>query len=434
MEFAEFKKNIIGDEIYPIFNAYGKKVLYADWAASGRLYWEIEKKILENYAPYYSNIHSNGNYIAEKMEVAYEESRKKILTHFGCNNVYELIATGYGMTAAANKLITILQSSQKYNAKNAVVFLSPYEHNSNYITWKESGYNCVVLNTEKDGQIDIEDLKKNLYKYEQYHIIASFSACSNVSGIIMNLKEASKLIKDYNGILCVDYTTIAPYADINMEGLGIDALVFSSHKFLGGVGGPGILIINRDIYELSVPSNVGGGVVKWVNPLGGILYKESIHDREEAGTPPIMQLIKLGLAIDLKDKMGRENISRRESEITRMMTRYLQDIPQVHLYDGHVLNRLPIFSFNIAKMDYKKVVSILDAEYGIQTRGGCCCASIYGHRLLDITREQSESVIEEKGGSARKYGWVRVSLAPVVTDEEVRYICSAIGEIGEKYA
>ncbi|BCJ98341.1 aminotransferase class V-fold PLP-dependent enzyme [Anaerocolumna chitinilytica] len=433
--FDKFKMNIIGDGYKPQFNEYGKKIIYADWAASGRLYHDIEMEIIDNYGPLYSNFHSEGNYISYKTELAYNQSKNIIRIHFGANDNYAVIACGHGMTSAINRLQMILINQYK-NSKNIIIFLTPYEHNSNFITWKNNNINCVILKLKENGQIDLNDMEIKLKKYfkNENVLIGFFCACSNVNGVKVDLLPLCNLMKLFSGIVCVDYTTIAPYDVLNIEKLRIDALVFSTHKFVGGVGGPGILIISKDLYKLKVPTQVGGGTVKWINPWGEILYKDNIEEREEAGTPPILPVIKAGLAIKLKEKIGVDNIVSREIDITKKMLSEMKKIRNIVIYDSNIENRLPIISFNFINVSYIEGVKILDQKYGIQVRGGCCCASIYGHHLLNISSEESNIICQniiKNEEKINKKGWIRVSLSPFVLDDEIYYICDSIRKIAD---
>lgn len=431
--FDEFKMNVVGDGYKPQYNEYGKKILYADWAASGRLYHDIEIEIMDKYGPLYSNLHSEGNYIAKKTELAYKNSKDIIRKHFGADNNYAIIACGHGMTSAFSKLQSILLDYCEHS-DDIVVFLTPYEHNSNFVSWKNKDVKCIILKILDNGQVDLEDMESKLkiYSKDNYLPIGVFNACSNVNGIKIDLKPISSLMKLYNGITCVDYTTIAPYDNLDMVNLKIDALVFSAHKLIGGVGGPGILILSKRLYKSKTPTQVGGGTVRWVNPWGDVLYKDDIEEREEAGTPPILPLIRAGLALELKEKIGIDKIIFRELSIAKKLLSGMKKIKHINIFDKDLENRLPIVSFSFDNITYLKGVSILDQKYGIQVRGGCCCASIYGHYLLNITPNESEDIFKNAAKNndlINTKGWIRISLSPIVTDEEVNYICDSIHEI-----
>ncbi len=231
--------------MFPAVNDCGKKIVYADWAASGRLFLDVERKMVEEIAPYYSNIHTELNFISQKCSNEYEKAKEKIKKHFGCMSGYAVVACGQGMTSAIHKFQDIISCSKKYVSDKTIVLITEYEHNSNYISWIKKGYQCIVLRRDEKGEIDIPYLELILREYKDYEIIASFTACSNVTGVLHDWKKAAKLIKKRHGMLCIDYTTLAPYGKIDMTAEGVDVLFFSGHKFLGGPGGAGILILNE---------------------------------------------------------------------------------------------------------------------------------------------------------------------------------------------
>lgn len=426
--FSEYRTQIVGENKY-INNT---RIVYADWAGSGRFYRKIEEEIIEKYAPLYGNVHSEDTYIGKFIGNSYEKSKDIISNHFGADKSYSIISAGFGMTAAIFKLQDILLQNYKndQNRLPPVVFLTIYEHNSNYLSWINRGCECVVIDNDEFGQPDINCLGNKLEEFKERKFkIASFSACSNVTGIIINLKPLINKVKQYNCIVCIDYTTITPYKDINIAEYNneIDALVFSGHKLLGGVGGSGILIIKKSIYECIIPTKVGGGVVKWVNPGEEIIYTDKIDEREEAGTPGIVQTIKTSLALNLKRNMNKEVLDLREKEIVAYMIDELS-IEGIKLYDNKIKNRIGILSFNTNKY-FGEVVQKLSDEYGIQARGGCCCASIYAHKLLGIDKEKSSEIIRSNKYKELKPGFVRISTSPVMSNNDIEYICSAIKKI-----
>lgn len=433
----KYKKKTVGDGYHPQYNKNKKKIVYMDWAGSGRLYKPIEDKLVNEYGVLYGNTHSYGNYVSEFISHEYKNAKKIIKEHFGADENYSLIASGYGMTAAMNKFQNIISESfDDIRSNQAVVFILKYEHNSNYITWKKSGFECVVVDKYVNGQVDLDSFEKLVGRFKNKKlIIGSFTGCSNVTGIIIDLKPLCKIIKKNGGIVAVDYTTIAPYENINMKEFDIDALIFSSHKLLGGVGGPGILILKNDIYRCAEPTSVGGGVVKWINIGGEILYQDNIEDREEAGTQPLLQVIKCSLAIKLKEKMASSNNLRKKEIILKEKMLYgLKNMPSIVNYDLNISNRLPIFSFNFNDIMFEDAVTLLNERYGYQVRGGCCCASIYGHSILKINNNKSSEFLNQlkKNQSTNNvHGWVRISLSPINTEKEVDGVINSIHEIVE---
>jgi selenocysteine lyase/cysteine desulfurase len=213
----------------------------------------------------------------------------------------------------------------------------------------------------------------------------------------------------------------------------LDAIFFSPHKFLGGPGTSGVLIFNKDLYHNMIPDNPGGGTVNWTNPWGEHRYLEDIETREDGGTPGFLQTIKIALAIQLKEEMGIENIHRRDEEINKHIFKELKSIDNLVLLAGHHEDRLGVFSFYIKDMHYNLGVKILNDRFGIQTRGGCSCAGTYGHFLLHVDQQQSNDLIAkiDEGCLIERPGWIRMSIHPTSTNEEVAFICESIKELAE---
>ncbi|NCQ19706.1 MAG: aminotransferase class V-fold PLP-dependent enzyme, partial [Ignavibacteria bacterium] len=228
-----------------------------------------------------------------------------------------------------------------------------------------------------------------------------------------------------------------PYVNINMhpenEEEKLDAIFFSPHKFLGGPGTAGILIFNSKLYKNKIPDDPGGGTVDWTNPWGAHKFVSSIELREDGGTPPFLQTIRAALAIKLKEEMGVENILRREEELVKMVFTELKKLPKLHLLAENINHRLGAISFYVDGIHYNLIVKLLNDRYGIQVRGGCSCAGTYGHYLLHVCPVQSQQITEQisHGDLSEKPGWVRLSLHPTMTNEEIYFITNAIKEVTE---
>ena len=239
----------------------------------------------------------------------------------------------------------------------------------------------------------------------------------------------------YGGICFIDFAASAPYVKINMHPsdplMKLDGIFFSPHKFLGGPGSSGILIFDKNLYPNKTPDQPGGGTVIWTTPYSDHKYIKDIETREDGGTPGFLQCIKAALAIELKDKMSTEKILRREEELLKIIFYELEKIPNITIYEEDKRNRLGIVSINIKDIHYNLVVKLLNDRFGIQTRGGCSCAGTYGHYLLNITRRSSNSIFQEvkNGDLSSKPGWIRISLHPIMTNEEIYYLIYALKEI-----
>jgi len=443
--FEQFKKQIIGNDACFI-SEYGKQnMLYADWIASGRLYRPIEDIICDKVGPMMANTHSFSSESGKTTTYVYHEARSIIKKHVNATADDVLVTTGTGMTAALNKLLRILDLKPK-NTKNSyqkeedrpVVFLSHMEHHSNQACWFEMDADVVILPPNEELLIHPEYLKQELSKYKNRKVkIGSFTACSNVTGMISPYYELAKIIHQHNGLCFVDFAASAPYVTIDMhpenEAEKLDAIFFSPHKFLGGPGSCGVLVYDRNLHKKIVPDNPGGGNIKWTKPSGEQGYVEDTEVREDGGTPGILQVMRAALAINLKEKMGVEKIHQREQEVLHLFSEELKSTEEIQLLGNSETDRIGCVSFNIKDMHYNLVVRLLNDRFGIQVRGGWSCASTYAHYLFDIGEYNSEEIIAqiEQQNLTNKPGWVRVSLHPTTSNKEVLAIINAIKSIVE---
>jgi len=211
----------------------------------------------------------------------------------------------------------------------------------------------------------------------------------------------------------------------------LDAIFFSPHKFLGGPGTSGVLIFDSKLYNRAVPDNPGGGTVDWTNPWGGHKYIEDIELREDGGTPGFLQAIKTALCIKLKEEIGVDNILQREHELLEIAFSRFEKIPSLHILAQESKNRLGVISFYVEDIHYNLMVRILNDRFGIQMRGGCSCAGTYGHYLLHVDPTRSKRITDKinHGDLSEKPGWVRFSLHPTMTNDELNFIIDAIEEI-----
>ncbi len=440
--FSPFRENIIG--INQTFTTpYGeKKIIYTDWTASGRLYKTIENKLTHTIGPFVANTHTETSSTGAAMTLAYHEAKHLIKEHVNASKNDVLITEGSGMTGVICKLQRILGLRITDHLKpytnvpdnmNPVVFVSHMEHHSNQTSWLETIADVVVVPPNDEGLICLEKFEEIIKKYEHKNIkIVSITAASNVTGIKTPYHEIAKIIHKHNGLCFVDFACSAPYVDIDMhpadKNAHLDAIFLSPHKFLGGPATSGVLVFNKKLYKNEVPDNPGGGTVTYTNPWGEHDYLNDIESREDGGTPAFMQTIKVALAIQLKDKMGVENMENRENEINPIIFKTLLNLEGVKVLADKVQNRLSIFSFYFEKYHFNLVVKLLNDKFGIQTRGGCSCAGTYGHFLLHVDKDQSHAIAKEvvAGCDINKPGWVRLSLHPTITNNEVQFICESL--------
>ena len=291
----------------------------------------------------------------------------------------------------------------------------------------------MVLKPDSDLKVNPDELRKEIKKYsDRPLLIGSFSACSNVTGYIPPFYDLAGIMHENNGYCFVDFAASAPYLDINMHPENrmhqLDAIFFSPHKFLGGPGSAGVLIFNKDLYKNNTPDTPGGGTVKWTNRWGGYSYISDIEVKEDGGTPGFLQGIKAALAVTLKEQMGIKMIREREGELIEITFRELSVIDGLHILAGNIKERLGVFSFYVENIHHNLLTKLLNDRFGIQVRGGCSCAGTYGHFLLNVDYNMSKEITDkiDTGDLSMKPGWIRLSLHPTMTDDELIYILDAI--------
>ncbi|WP_429371110.1 aminotransferase class V-fold PLP-dependent enzyme [Paenibacillus sp. DS2015] len=443
--FQPFRNHTIGNRCY-YQTPYGrKKIIYADYAASGRLYEPIEWALSHRFGPFVANTHTEDNITGMTMTRSYKEARDRIKRHVNASPQDVLIMTGSGMTDAINKLQRILglkipQWIQEHTTvteeSRPVIFISHMEHHSNHLTWYETIGDVVCIDPGKNGEIDPHQLEQSLSQYKHRSCkIGSFTACSNVTGFQTPYHQLARIMHEHGGICFVDFSASAPYVDINMHPPSamekLDGIFFSPHKFIGGPGSSGIVIFDSRLYTNRVPDHPGGGTVLWSNAWGKHHYLSDIETREDGGTPGFLQTIRAALCIQLKEDMGISQLIQREHELATLLMEELTGIPEVFILGGESKDRLGIVSFIVQDIHYNLMVKLFSDRFGIQARGGCSCAGPYGHYLLNINKNTSHQITDQlnEGDFTHKPGWVRISMHPIMTNAEIYEIVAAIRSI-----
>lgn len=443
--FNRFREGIIGND-QEYMTPYGvQKMIYADWIASGRLYMPIEERLLNTFGPFVGNTHTETSENGTLMTKSYHLAHKLIKEHVNAGPEDVIITTGFGMTGVIVKFQRMLGlktcgrlvgTSCLKDSDKPVVFLTHMEHHSNQTSWYETNADVVVLEPDKDLLVDLDELRAQLEKYKDRKFkIGSFSACSNVTGIINPVHEMAKIMHQYNGLCFIDYAASAPYVNINMhpgdQMEKLDAIYFSPHKFLGGPGTSGVLIFDKNLYTMESPDQPGGGTVEWTNPWGEYKFIDDIEIREDGGTPGFLQAIKTALAMELKNDMNVELLAKREKELTSYALEELLKIKGLNILAENVKDRLGIISFYMEDIHFNMVVKLLSDRFGVQVRGGCACAGTYGHYLLHVSHEKSNLITSKIniGDLSEKPGWIRLSLHPTMTDTELEFIIKGLHEI-----
>ena len=410
------------------YNTIGKnKKEYFDYTASGLAFRQIENRIhdvLETYA----NTHSKEASNADTTSNYYEEARRNLAKNLQLNDEFAILPSGCGTTAAIKKFQELLgiyippATVKRFGItiakkKLPLIIVGPYEHHSNEVSYREALCEVKRIKLTSDGLVDLVQLKEILQENIHREIIGCFCIASNVSGIITPYEEISKLLKHYKAKVLFDAAASSPY--INVPCHLYDALVLSPHKLLGGPGSCGLLIIKKDLIDTSIPpSFAGGGTVEYVNKETQV-YQKNIETREDAGTPPILQLIRASLAYQLRNEIGFEFIKKQKDELKRYFIDELKKIPNCEIYGNQEAQNIGIISFNIKGLNPYELCNKLSTQNNFKTRAGCSCAGPYGHDLLGIQTLDINN----------KPGWVRISIHFSQTKEEIVSLIEGIKKI-----
>jgi selenocysteine lyase/cysteine desulfurase len=429
-----------------------RRLTYADYTASGRSLDFIEDFIRDAVLPWYANTHTESSGTGRRTMGLREEARRVVRDAVGGTEDDLVIFCGSGSTAAISKMVGILElripaglddryqlSAGIPESKRPVVFVGPYEHHSNELPWRESIADVVPIGEDRDGHIDVADLREQLIRFADRPLrIGSFSAASNVTGILSDTEAVSRLLHSRGALSLWDYAAAGPYVPIRMAasqpGAGDhkDAVFLSPHKFPGGPQTPGVLVVRRDLVRNAVPTVPGGGTVMFVDPVGHDYLDDPVA-REEGGTPAIVESIRAGLVLGLKQAIGTDLIEAREEQLWRRVLSRWENNPRIEILGSRRSRRLAIASFLIRHgegryLHYNFVVALLNDLFGIQARGGCSCAGPYGHRLLGIDPDRSSALREEisHGCDGLKPGWTRINLNYFISAATADFIADAV--------
>lgn len=434
------RAGLIGDNIQ-IDGPFGMRpLLYADYVASGRALTQVEDFIRDQVLPYYANSHTQASFCGAYMTRLREAARAEIARMVGAAGDTSVVFAGSGSTAGINRLVGLLDIvALRAQGKRIVVIVGPYEHHSNILPWRDSGADVVEINEAPQGGPDIGDLTQALIDAKGADlIVGTFSAASNVTGIKTDVDQVTRVLKQHDALAIWDYGCAAPYIEMDMcadSDAAKDAIVFSPHKFPGGPGASGIMVIRDAIARRKTPTLPGGGTVDFVSPWDH-RYSSKLSSREEGGTPNVVGDIRVALCMLTKEALGQDWLDQRHAELRAKAIAVWLKNPHIELLGQIDADALPIFSFRIRDQQKNYVhqqffTRLLSDVYGVQARGGCACAGPYAHRLLGLDEAKSKemSAAIMRGEEIEKPGWIRLNLSALLKEDKADAIIDAVDKL-----
>lgn len=436
---ADFRKGLIGHGTVIDGPQGPKRMIYADYVASGRALHQIESFVLQSLLPLYANSHTEASFVGGTMTRLRREARDIIRTCCNGSADHAVVFCGSGATHGINRLVHLFGVTQMVaRGERPLVILGPYEHHSNILPWRESGAEVVELPEAGCGGPCLDRLDALLRTEGHRPIIASLSAASNVTGILSDVTEVTRRLKRAGAKVIWDYAGGGPYLPVDLcpapDAL-IDAIVLSPHKFVGGPQASGLLLVRHDAVTTTRPTLPGGGTVRFVSPAHHD-YAASVEAREEAGTPNVIGDLRAAMCFLVKQAIGQEWISARNAENCRKALAAWGPIDAIEILGQRDCPRLPIFSFRLRDghggyIHQQLVTRMLSDHYGIQARGGCACAGPYVHRLLGIDQPTSDQLRDAIlcGHELEKPGFVRLNFSYLANDADVDFIIRAVADL-----
>jgi selenocysteine lyase/cysteine desulfurase len=420
---------------------------YADLTATGR-HMQIVEDWIGAARPFYANTHTEISTTGRMMGELREEARQIIRQAVNAVDEDLVIFVGSGATAAVNKLVGLLgirvpePLERTYGLSRAipanerpVVLVGPYEHHSNELPWLESVAEVIEIGLDAEGAVSLRSLEDQLGRFASRRlVIGSFSAASNVTGVLSDVRAISRRLHCAGALAFFDFAAAAPYVPIDMHPPDpderIDALFLSPHKFVGGPEGSGVLVANRGLVHTRIPERPGGGTVSYVaGPRReDVDYVDRLSEREEGGTPAILGDIRAAMGFLVKQMAGPQAILEHEVVLAERAAERLARHPRIRILGPRHLPRLAIVPIEIEGLHHDLASALLDHLFGIQNRAGCSCAGPYGHRLLGISLEKSSSfrALVQRGLEGIKPGWARLSLPWYASEEDIDFLLTAV--------
>lgn len=342
-------------------------LVYLDSAATTQKPKAVLDAINQYYLEDNANVHRGVHTLAERATAKYEASREKVSSFINAKSTKEILftrGTTTGLNWVAQFAAQILQPDDE-------ILISVMEHHSNIIPWQQAcqktGAKLVYVYL-KDGELDMEDLKRKLTAKTKF---VSLAHVSNVLGCINPVKKIAELAHEVGAYMVVDGAQSAPHMAIDVQDLDCDFFTLSGHKMLASTG-IGVLYGKEEILNMMSPIEFGGEMIDFV-------YEQEATWKElpwkfEAGTPNISGAIALGVAVDYLTELGMDTVHTHEQDLVSYLLPQLHAIPGVTVYGPKDPEKhAGVLAFNIEGLHPHDVATALDYE-GVAVRAGHHCA------------------------------------------------------------
>ena len=372
-EVSEIKKD------FPIFQRLinGKELTYLDSGATSQKPNIVIDSMSEVYKQNNANVHRGTYVLSSETTSKYEDVRNKFKNFINANSPEEIIFTKgctEGFNLLANSLCKDLSEGDE-------ILLSEIEHHANIIPWQMAAdkYGLIIkyINVDKNFNLDMDHLETQLTNNTK---IVSLVGESNISGMLPDIKNINKLIKSKTeAIFILDGAQLVPHREIDVQDLGIDFLCVSGHKMLGPTG-IGVVWGKKELLEKMDPVYGGGDMIEEV------YYDKAtwapIPHKFEAGTPPYVEAIGLGAAVDYLSDLTMAEVQKHSDHLRLYAKNTLENINGINIIHTDSENAGCTFAMSVDGVHATDISLMLDT-YGVAVRAGHHCVQPF-HRKLNI--------------------------------------------------
>ena len=373
-EFQDIKDD------FPIFEREinSKKLTYLDSGATSQKPKTVIEAMNNVYLNTNANVHRGTYVLSAETTQLYEGVRNKCKNFLNAYHADEIIFTK-GATEGFNFLANSI--SKKFLQPGDEILLTEIEHHANIIPWqmvaKEYQLEIKYISVNENFSIDLDELKQKISKKTK---VVSITGESNLSGLLPDIKLIRSIIKENSDALfIVDGAQLVPHRKVDVQDLGIDFIVFSGHKLLGPTG-IGVVWGRLDLLNELEPVSGGGDMIEEV------YYDRAtwapVPHKFEAGTPPYVEAIGLGAAIDYLENITMEKVSQHSDNLRKYAQNIFSDLDRVNIIHTNEESAGCTFSMHVDQIHATDISLMLDT-YGVAVRAGHHCVQPY-HRKLGI--------------------------------------------------